>query len=231
MKRIAAFAVAAVFAGGAAFAQDGPAGPSTPQVPAPVIHNGLPTNAPAGTAPRTFSLTSVLKKPTAAPVAAVSAPAVVHPMPPLPTGLTAAPLAVSPAACASPAACSTSPRGDCCERLKRWLTFRPCEVHLPCTPTPCYAPLYESFACKPNAGYAGGCAPAAGCATGGRGLFARTPKEKCAPDCDPRTGPVDAGLPGFRFAAPENPAIGAGHAAPGTVVNTSFKMPVYGAKK
>ena len=237
MKWLAAFAVATIFAGGAASAQDGQAWPTVPQVPAPVLHNGLPTNAPAPPATRTFSLAGMLKRPTAA------APAEPTPAPiamPLPTGLAAAPLAYSPAACASPAACSTKDRGDCCERLKRWLCFKQCPVHLPHIPTPCLTPTYEYFACKPNAGYAGGCSPsgvgtghglAGGVATG-RGLLGRSAKGgKCASDCDPRTGPVDTGLPGFRFAAAENPAVGGGPAAPGGVVSTSYKMPTYGAKK
>lgn len=232
MKRLAAFAVAAVLAGGAVAAD--PVGTTVPLVPAPVIQNGLPANQPFGHSPRPFSFANLVKKQPAAeaqaPAPAV-APTATPAMPPLPTALTAAPLAVNPAACASPAACSVKDRGDTCERLKRWLCFKPCEYHFPHTPTPCYAPNYEFFACKSNAGYPGGCAQPSGCGTGVRGLFAKKPKEKCAPDCDPRTGPVDTGMAGFRFAAPENPAVGGGPAAPAPVVSTSFKMPVYGAKR
>jgi hypothetical protein len=223
MKRLAVFAVAAVVSGGAAFAGDLPVGPSTPQVPAPIIQHGLPTNQPLGTAPRSFSIASMFKK-TSADVPTVQPPPPTAPVPPLPTAMIA-PVVVAPAACASPAACSVADRGSCCDRLKRWLCFKPTAIHVPITPTPCYAPNYEFFACKSNGGPAGGCAPT------GHGLFARTPKEKCAPSCDPRTGPVDAGLPGFRFAAPESPAVAGGaQAAPGPVVNTAFKMPSYGTK-
>lgn len=224
MKWFASF-TAAVLAGGAALAADGPAGPSVPQVPAPVIQNGLPAASPFGPAHRSFSLTSLIKKPTVAAPVQASTPAAA--MPPLPTALVAPPVP-----CAVPAACAVRDRGTCFERMKRWLAYAPCEVHLPVKPVPYYAPDYEFFACKSNCGTAGGGAPAAAanCAPPARGLFARTPKEKCAPDCDPRTGPTNAGLPGFRFASPENPAVGAGHVGPGPVESASFKMPAYGAK-
>lgn len=227
MKR---FAVLAVFLSGPAFAADTPAGPITPQVPAPVIQNGLPTNAPAfDSGSKPFALTSLsrlLKKPAAdSPILHTDTLAAVpHPLPPLPTGLASVPC--GPTGCES-SGCAAPAHGSRWDKFKKWISYAPCDPGAPRpVPTPCYAPHYSYFLCKENAGNAGGCATG-NCAPG-RTLIARGPKEKCGPACDPLTGPVDAGMPGFRFAAPETPAVGG--AAAGPVVNTAFKMPSYGSK-
>ena len=225
MKR---FAVLAVFLGGPAFAGDAPAGPTSPQVPPPVIHNGLPTNQPVfDSGPKPFahtSLSRLVKNPvTDSPVLQTSEH-LPHPLP-LPTGLASVPY--GPTGCASPAGCAVTTRGSCWDKFKKWMCYAPCDPGAPRpVPTPCYAPHYSYFLCKESAGNVGGCA-GGNCAPG-RTLIARGPKEKCGPACDPLTGPVDAGMPGFRFAAPETPAVGGAPAGP--VVSTAFKMPSYGSK-
>jgi hypothetical protein len=124
------------------------------------------------------------------------------------------------------------------------------------TPTPCYTPYYALFPCKSGPGYGPACGTAGGpdCAAGktagavGKAapragaeradagtsgadrhrLLAGRKKADGVPatDCDPKTGPANAGLPGFRFAAPENPAVrGTPHAPTPPVVTTSFRMP------
>lgn len=159
------------------------------------------------------------------------APAVRHPLPPLPAGVGGwvedAPVG---GRCAA-GDCDTGKSGDCCAKLMAWLCFRQTPVHFPCTPSLRQPPLYTYFNCRERPGCAtGACAtavPAAECAAvAGRGLPARG-----VAGCVTCPQPGEGVMPGYRFARPEAPAVTQWSPAPGPVTTTAFKEPVSGMKK
>jgi hypothetical protein len=155
------------------------------------------------------------------------APAVRHPLPPLPSGIITVGhnevVGGGGAACPD-GGCGTRGCGDhsCWDRFKAWLCYRPTPVHLPCTPTPRITPLYTYVPCQDRPGLPGGCATGH-CGGGkfghghGLGLPARGVNGTCTP-C-PAAG--EQVIPGYRLANPEGPAV----APPAPVVNSAYRTP------
>jgi len=207
--------------------------PTTPQVSAPVMLDGLlvPRTGPSVVATGYFPTFGVR------PVAALRlraeagdahrawcsdcAPAVRRPLPPPPTGggcdsgiCRVGHVEPAPAACAG-GECRTGPSGNCWDRLKTWFCFRPTPIHLPLTPTPRIVPAYTYFPCRETAGCATGT-----CGAGGHGP--RLPGRGAA-GCTPCPTPGDAVMPGYRLANPEVPTVVTPPAA--GVATTSYYYP------
>ena len=223
MKRLAILLVLACFPGSAArlaaadFALPLPTGiaPTSPQVPVPVIVDGLPVAEGSD-----WSRTSFRDRLGIAPTHAVAteaaagprmltrvsheswlakpkwceqcAPAVRHPLPPLPAGLStdrACATSSSVGSACAPAAAS----GSCCEKLKDWFCYRPSTVRTPCVPTQKDPAIYTYFTPRQGPGVGAGNCAAGGCATGKAGHGAGA-------NCLPCPTPGDAIVPGYRLA-------------------------------
>ncbi len=256
MKRLAILFLLAAFCpavgaeNGAMPLPTGMAAPTSPQVPVPVIVDGLPTVQGSDWSRTSFrdrlGLTTtpvpVLEekssplrvwdrvtswkpfKSSGAEHAAIGArpkwcencaPAVRHPLPPLPEGLSTMQQASYTAPVATPCdngGCAPAAGSkSCCQKIKDWVCYRPTPVHFPCVPTEKQPGLYTYFPTQqgPGVGCATGNCGAGGCATG-KGLKQRTTGNCVA--CPTPAAPV---MPGYRLAYPD---FGAAVAAP-TVEN------------
>lgn len=162
------------------------------------------------------------------------APAVKHPLPPLPAGISGDARVVNTATpggnCAdgncADGNCGHA-HGSCWARFKNWLCFKQTPLHFPCAPTLRYAPLYTYAPCAEGYGCANGvgapaCGPgvAAGGAKHGLGLPGRG-----GAGCTPCPTPGAPVMPGYRLANPEAPAA-AGQPVPGVIETSSLKVPL-----
>lgn len=231
MKRLAVLALAAGMFGATGRAADPlplPTGfaPTAPRVPAPTVRGGAvvpvaATSAPAAGAVQLVGFGGV--RPTSdwgrGPQVWCNdcAPAVRHPLPPVPDA----------AGCAG-AACAPAPLvrdhdGSCLAKVKEWFCFRQTPVHLGLTPTPRMAPFYTYFPCTEKAGCAAGNCGPGGCAAGhprlGAGLFGG------AKGCTTCPQPGEAVMPGFRFAAPSAGAPTYAPAPVAEVIQSNFRVP------
>ena len=139
------------------------------------------------------------------------APAFRHPLPPLPAGVTTAAIAPVVAAPVQHKPACHEHDGHCWEKFKSWLCFRQTPVHLPCTPTPRYPPLFTLFPCHEHGGVVG-----AGCDISRKGLLHG---KHGAPGCTTCPAPAEPILPGYRLATPQSQP-----AAP-PAVTTSYYRP------
>jgi hypothetical protein len=235
MKRLTVLTLAAVWVGGASAGRAAdvlplPTGlaPTTPRVPAPVARNGVVVAATGTTAPSAgaVQLAGFWNRPQAGFAATENcrtpqvwctdcAPAVRHPLPPLPAF----------AACGTTgAACLPADRdGSCWERFKDWFCFRLTPARLPLTPTPRMTPLYTYFPCNEKAGCATG-----NCGPGGYSGHPRLGGFAPARGCTTCPQPAEAVMPGYRFAAPTNTAPAAPVPAPlntGEVIPSGYRVP------
>ena len=231
----------------------GMAAPTTPQVPAPVLVDGLPVAggsdwsrtsfrdrlgvAPAHvevadakpTGPRVWTrMTSWMPFGKSAescephdPLFAKPkwceqcAPAVRHPLPQLPAGLSTDRTCTSGSSAAP--SCAPAASGSCCQKLKEWLCFHQTPVRFPLIPTPRDPALYTYFPTQERAGACAG----GGCATEG-GATGR--KGRGVGGCVPCPTAGEALLPGYRLANPEAP--GTAELPTGSVTTTSYKAPL-----
>lgn len=156
------------------------------------------------------------------------APAVKHPLPPLPAGISGDARVVSGPAtsgsCADGNCGHGHTHGSCWAKFKNWLCFKQTPLHFPCAPTLRYAPLYTYAPCVEGYGCANGVgAPACGPVAGKHGLG--LPGRGVAGGYTPCPAPGEPILPGYRLANPESPGA-AGQSVPGVIESSSFKVPV-----
>ena len=237
MKRLAILLLLAAFPGSATrltaadFALPLPTGiaPTSPQVPVPVIVDGLPV-AVGGD----WSRTSFRDRLGIAPTHVVAAeavagprmltrvaswmpigkkndgseaqdswhakpkwceqcaPAVRHPLPPLPAGMSAN-RGYSTAACTSTSCAPAQASGSCCAKLKDWFCCRPSTVRTPCIPTQKEPATYTYFTPQEGLGVGVGNCATGNCATGKFG-------HGSGKNCVACPVPGEALVPGYRLA-------------------------------
>ncbi len=223
MKRLAILLFLAAFPGPATrlaaadFALPLPTGiaPTSPQVPVPVIVDGLPVAAGGD-----WSRTSFRDRLGIAPTQVVAAeavagprmlaqvshdswlakpkwceqcaPAVRHPLPPLPAGMSTN-RGYSTSSCASTGCAPVQASGSCCAKLKDWFCCRPSTVRTPCIPTQKDAAITGYFTPHVGPGVGVGNCATGNCATAKFG-------HGSGGNCVPCPTPGEALVPGYRLA-------------------------------
>lgn len=261
MKRLALLAFTAGFfwSGLVARADEPQMAPTVPQVPAPLLSSGtlVPAGpgAPAGydfrtasgpvCVPETQKACSGSKWSRFNPLAVFNrggkgcepyddcAPAVRHPLPPLPGGVGGN--------CPGGTCMGGGSRGglgldldadgSCWRRFKGWLCYRPTPIHLGCTPTARHVPVYQWFPCESGAGCgpAGCAAPRVAAASGPTIDAARLtglPARGISGGSSPCPTPGEEILPGYRLANPERPSVVGKPVGQLPVETSSYKQPV-----
>ena len=223
MKRLAILLLLAAFPGSAArlaaadFALPLPTGiaPTSPQVPVPVIVDGLPVPVGADWSRTSFRDRLGIAPTQAVAAEAVSGPrmlsqvshdswhakqkwceqcewAVRHPLPPLPAGMSTN-RGYSTGSCASTACAPAQASGSCCGKIKDWFCYRPSTVRTPCIPTQKDAAIYTYFTPRQGPGVGVGNCATGNCAAGKFG-------HGSGGNCVPCPTPGEALVPGYRLA-------------------------------